>query len=88
MIPMTDAAMWGDVYTVTDNESARDDDASGGVAYQHVSEPGATGGVARGHMWAKAGTAVGPEPRMVWLLIVGSIGALFLIGKTFKTAKA
>jgi hypothetical protein len=83
-----DAAMWGDLYTVTDNEAAREDTASGGEAYQHVSEPGKTAGTARGHLWTKAVGTVGPEPRTLWLIVVGSIVALMLVGKTFKTAKA
>jgi hypothetical protein len=85
---MADAAMWGDVYTVTDNESAREDEASGGAAYVQDVEPGKVAGIARGHMWAKKAGTIESEPRAVWLIVVGSIAALFLIGKTFKSARA
>jgi len=85
---MADAAMWGDVYTVTDNAAAREDEASGGVAYEQVQVPGKVAGTARGHMWAKKAGTIDSEPRMVWLIVVGSIAALFLVGKTFKSARA
>jgi hypothetical protein len=85
---MADAAMWGDVYTVTDNAAARVDDASGGVAYVQDVEPGRVAGIARGHMWAKKAGAIDPEPRIVWVIVVGSIVALFLFGNTFKSARA
>lgn len=85
---MADAAMWGDVYTVVDNSDAREDDASGGVAYEQVSEPGKVAGTARGHMRLPKAGSVDAEPRAVWLIVVGSIAALFLLGKTFKSARA
>lgn len=81
---MTEPALWGNVYTVTDNSEAREDSAAGGEAYVRKQEPGV---VARGRSFGLA-TQVESEPRMVWLLVVGSIIALFAIGKTFKTAKA
>ena len=80
--------MWGDVYTVTDNAPARVDDAAGGSAYERVQEPGKTGAVARGHMWNKSMGTIDAEPRAVWCIVVGSIAALFFLGKTFKTARA
>ncbi len=85
---MADAAMWGDAYTVVDNSEAREDEASGGVAYEQVPEAGKVAGTARGHLWAKKAGAVDAEPRAVWLIVVGSIAALFLLGKTFKSARA
>jgi len=89
---MAEAAMWGGgddgYYTVTDNEYAREDSAAGGEAYVQTSSPGVTGGIARGHVWARKATGVEAEPRAVWLIVVGSIGALFLLGKAFKTARA
>ena len=79
-----DAAMWGTTPTVTDNESARLD-PSPGSAYERTDSPGI---VAKPRGWALGVSSVGKEPLAVWLMVVGSIGALFLIGKTFKMAKA
>jgi hypothetical protein len=79
-----DAAMWGSVPTVTDNESARHNPESDS-AYERVDSPGI---VAAPRGFALGVGKVGKEPIAVWLMVVGSIAALFVIGKTFKMAKA
>lgn len=79
-----DAALWGSVPTVTDNEAARTEPVSGS-AYEQTDSPGI---VAAPRGFALGVGKIEKEPLAVWLMVVGSIAALMLIGKTFKTAKA
>jgi hypothetical protein len=83
---MTENAMWGDAYTVTDNEAARNDDTSS-EAYMNVSEPGVVAGVASGHL-GRIASGLAPEHKATWLLVVGSIAGLFVFAKLFKSVRA
>jgi len=78
-----EATNWGDVGGVTDNSEARTD-PSGDSAYTHdETQPGKVAGI-RGRLSAIEGN----EPKALWLIVVGSIAALFVLGKAFRTVRA
>jgi len=79
------AANWGGLTSVKDNASARTNPETGS-AYTHADDEAGTVAAPRGFGLPKS--LDGMEPHAVWLLVVGSIGALWLLNRSFKTAKA
>ena len=77
------AANWGNVISMKGNEDARTDPETGS-AYEVIDEPGT---VAKGRLGVPA-MSDGMEPHAVWLLVVGSIGSLWLLSRLFRSAKA
>lgn len=77
------SANWGNVISMKGNEGVRDDPAEGS-AYEQIDEPGT---VAKGRLGIPA-MSDGMEPHAVWLMVVGSIGALWLLSRMFRSAKA
>lgn len=81
---MVQAADWSDAFTVQDNTAARESGADDSAYVQDYSDAGVTA-APRG--W-RGSIPTGREPQAVWLIVVGSIAALFVLGKAFKTVRA
>lgn len=78
------AANWGNVVSMKGNEDARTEPADDS-AYAQTDSPGV---VAKGRGFGIPAMSDGMEPHAVWLLVVGSIGSLWLLSRMFKSAKA
>jgi len=78
------SANWGTVISMKGNEAARTDPETGS-AYAQTDEPGT---VAKPRGYGIPAMSDGMEPHAVWLLVVGSIGSLWLLSRLFRSAKA
>jgi hypothetical protein len=79
------SANWGGLTSVKSDAADRRDPETGSAYVRADTEPGT---VAKGRGFALPNAAEGMEPHAVWLLVVGSIGALYLLNRLFKSAMA
>jgi len=78
------SANWGTVISMKGNEDARTEPVEGS-AYTQTDTPGT---VAQGRGFGLPAMSDGMEPHAVWIMVVGSIGSLWLLSRLFRSAKA